>query len=170
MFSAAFGRNAGYGAFQDLQQRLLHAFTRHIAGDRGIVRFSRDLIDLVDIDDAALCVFDIVIRRLQQLQDDVFDILADITGFRQRGRIGDGERHIENSRQCLRQQRLSGTCRSDQENVRLRQFDVVVLALMIEPLVVVMDGDREHFFGLILADDIVIQHFADLARGRNTVA
>src|ERR1035438_10466814 len=36
---------------------------------------------LVDVDDAALRPFDVVVGRLQQLQDDVLDILADVAGF-----------------------------------------------------------------------------------------
>jgi len=35
-----------------LQQRLLHAFAGHVPGDRGVVGLARDLVDLVDIDDA----------------------------------------------------------------------------------------------------------------------
>jgi len=41
---------------------------------------------------------------------------------------------------------------------------------MVEPLVVIVDRDREHFLGVVLADDIVVEHLADLARGRNAVA
>ncbi len=41
---------------------------------------------------------------------------------------------------------------------------------MGEPLVVVVDGDRQHALGVGLADDVVVQHLADLARRRNPVA
>src|SRR6202167_4532558 len=51
---AALGRPRGDGAFHDLQKRLLHALARHVARDRGVVGFAADLVDLVDIDDAAL--------------------------------------------------------------------------------------------------------------------
>jgi hypothetical protein len=61
---------------------------------------------------------------LQQLEDDVFHILADIAGFGQRGRIGHGEGHIQNARQRLRQQRLAAAGRADQQDVRLRQLDI----------------------------------------------
>jgi hypothetical protein len=47
-----------------------------------------------------------LVGRLQQLEDDVLDVLADIAGFGERRRIGDGERNIENARQRLRQQCL----------------------------------------------------------------
>ena len=58
----------------------------------------------------------------------------------------------------------------DQQDVRLRELDIVVLGLMVETLVVIMDRDREHLLGVILADDIVVKNFAYLLRGRNAVA
>jgi hypothetical protein len=63
---------------------------------------------------------DIVVGRLQQLEDNVLDVLADIAGFGDRRRIGDGERNIENARQRLRQQCLARAGRADQEDIRLR--------------------------------------------------
>src|SRR6516225_9956967 len=75
------------------------------------------LIDLVDIDDAALGALDVVVGGLQQLEDDVLDVLADIAGFGQRGRISHGEGHIEDARERLRQQRLAGAGRADQQDV-----------------------------------------------------
>src|SRR3546814_17371681 len=53
-----------------------------------------DLVDLVDIDDPAQCPLDVVIRRLEQLEDDILDILADIARLGQRRRIGHRERHV----------------------------------------------------------------------------
>ena len=56
------------------------------------------------------------------------------------------------------------------EDVRLREFDVVVLGLVVETLVVIMDRDREHLLGVVLTDDIVIKNFADFIGERNAVA
>jgi hypothetical protein len=36
-----------------------------------------------------------------------------------------------------------------------------VLGLVMKALVVVMDGDREHLLGVALADDVVVEDFAD---------
>ena len=163
MLAAALRRHGGDGAFHDLQQRLLHAFARHVAGDRRIVGLAGDLVDLVDVDDAALRPLDIVVGGLQQLEDDVLDVLADIAGFGQRRRVGHGERHVEDAGQRLRQQRLARTGRPDQQDVRLRQFDVVVLRRVVQPLVVVVDRDRQHALGLRLADHVIVQDLADLA-------
>ena len=44
------------------------------------------------------------------------------------------------------------------------------LRLMIEPLVVVVDGDREHLLGVVLADHVVVEDLADFLRRRNAVA
>jgi hypothetical protein len=34
----------------------------------------------------------------------------------------------------------------------------------LDPLVVVVDGNREDFFGVLLADDVIVQEFVDLFR------
>src|SRR5215467_12189523 len=44
-----------------------------------------------------------------------------------------------------------------------------MLCLMIEPLVVIMHRDREHLLGVVLADHVVVEDFADFLRRRNTV-
>jgi hypothetical protein len=49
-------------ALHELEQRLLHALARDVADDRRVVGFARNLVDLVDIDDAALCALDVVVR------------------------------------------------------------------------------------------------------------
>ena len=169
MLAATLRRNACNRAFHDLQQRLLDALTRHVAGDRGIVRLAADLVDFIDIDDAALGALDIVIGCLKQLQDDILDILADIAGFRERRGVSHRERHVENARQRLGKQRLARTCRPDQQDVRLRQLHIVVLGGMVEALVMVVNRDREDALGLELADHIIVEHLADFARRRNAV-
>src|SRR3546814_20560731 len=54
MLAAALWRNAGGGAFHQLQQSLLNTLTRHVAGNGGIFRLAADLVDLVDIDNAKI--------------------------------------------------------------------------------------------------------------------
>src|SRR5262249_22740763 len=91
-------------------------------------------------------------------------------GFGERGRIRHGEGHVEDARERLRQQRLAGAGRADQQDVRLRKLDVVVLGLVVETLVVIMDRHREHLLGVILTDDIVVKNLAYFLRGRDAVA
>src|SRR5580704_7921551 len=113
---------------------------------------------------------DVVVRGLQQLQDDVLDVLTDIASLGERGRIRHRERHVENSRQRLRQKRLARTSRPDQQNVGFCQLDVVVLALVIKPLVVIVNRDREHLLRVVLTDNVIVQDLAYLARGGDAVA
>src|SRR5690606_12353821 len=81
MLAPALRRHAGHGALDQLEQRLLHAFAGHVAGDRRVLALARDLVDLVDVDDALLRLVDVVVALLQQLLDDVLDVLADVAGF-----------------------------------------------------------------------------------------
>ena len=65
VLSAALRRDIADRAFKDLEQRLLHPLTRHIAGDRDVFRGAADLVDLVDVDDSALGLLDVIARGLQ---------------------------------------------------------------------------------------------------------
>src|SRR3546814_3600326 len=59
MLAAALRRHRGDGAFHDLQQRLLHALARHVAGDRGVVRseeHTSELQSLMRISYAVFCL------------------------------------------------------------------------------------------------------------------
>ncbi len=56
-----------------------------------------------------------------------------------------------------------------------RMFDFasstsLFLVGVVEALVVVVDGDREHALGVVLADHVVVENLADLLRRRNAVA
>ena len=111
VLAAALRRDVADRAFEHLEERLLHAFARDVARDRDVVAGLADLVDLIDVDDAALSGFEVVIRVLQKLEQNVLDILADVTGLGERGRIADGEGHVQDSRERLGKQRLAG-CRS----------------------------------------------------------
>ena len=154
---------------EDLQQRLLHALARHVARDRRVVRLARDLVDLVDVDDPGLGLLDVEVGGLDQLEQDVLDVLADVAGLGQRGRVGDRERDVEDARERLREQRLAAPGRTEQQDVRLLQLDVAVLLPHAHALVVVVDRDRERALGLLLRDDVVVQHRVDVARPRQVV-
>src|SRR5579884_1904545 len=89
MLAAALGRNVGDGALEDLQQRLLDALARYVAGDRRVVALARDLVDLVDVDDAALGSRNVEVGRLDQAEQDVLDVLADVAGLGESRRVGE---------------------------------------------------------------------------------
>src|SRR5947208_2462887 len=83
--------------------------------------------------------------RLDQLEQDVLDVLADVPGLRQRRRVRDRERDVEHAGQGLGEQRLARAGRAEQEDVGLRQLDRVVTAAAaavlagLDALVVVVD-------------------------------
>ena len=166
MLAPALWRHGSHGAFDEFQQGLLHAFAGDVARDRRIVGLARNLVDFIDVDDAALGFLDIIVAALQQLLDDVFHVLAHITGFGQRGGIGDHERHVEHARQGLCQQGLARTGRTDQQDVALGQFDVVFLAQVLEALVMVVHRHRQDALGSLLADHVLIEQGGDFLRRR----
>ena len=152
------------GALENLEQRLLHAFARHVTRDRRVLALAGDLVDLVDVDDAGLGLLDVVVRGLNQLEEDVLDVFADVARFGERGGVGDRERHVEHARQRLREIRLAAARRSDQQDVRLAEFDLGVVVTRLDALVVVVDRDRKNLLRMVLADDVVIEETEDLLR------
>ena len=65
VLAATLRRHRGNGAFDELEQRLLHAFARHVARDRRVVGLAGNLVDFVDVDDAGLRLLDVVVALLQ---------------------------------------------------------------------------------------------------------
>ena len=84
------------------EQGLLHALAGDVAGDRDVLAGLADLVDLVDVDDAALGGFEVEVGGVQQLEQDVLDVLADVAGLGQRGGVADGEGHVRGSRASVR--------------------------------------------------------------------
>ncbi len=175
MLASALRRHRGDRALDQLQKRLLHALARHVAGDRRIVGFARNLVDLIDVDDAGLRLLDIVVAFLQQLLNDVLDVLADVARLGEGRGIGDGERYVQQPRQRLGEQRLAGTGGSDQQNIALGELDFVARphafgAARLQALVMVVDRDRQDALGALLADDVFIEDFLDFLRLGELVA
>ena len=128
MLAAALRRNRRDRALEDLEQRLLHAFAGDVARDARVLRLARDLVDLVDVDDAALALGDVEVARLQQPDENVLDVLTDVARFGERRGVGDGEGNIEDAGERLREQRLADARRTDQQDVRLVELDIVIRA------------------------------------------
>ena len=160
MLAPALRRNIGDRSFQNLQQRLLHALARNVARNGRILVLAPDLVDLVDINDARLAALHIPIGILQQPQNNVLDVFADVAGFGQRGRVDNGERHIQNPRQGLGQQRLAGPRRPDQKDVGFGQLHFArALLVHLDALVVVINRHRQLLLGGVLPDHVLIQIF-----------
>src|SRR3712207_9244538 len=62
-----------------------------VARDRRVLALARDLVDLVDVDDAGLGALHVVVGGLDELEQDVLDVLAYVAGLGERGGVGDGE-------------------------------------------------------------------------------
>src|SRR5215213_221464 len=59
MLATALRRHVGDSAFENLQKRLLHALTGHIARDRGVLILATNLVDFIDINNPLLRAFDV---------------------------------------------------------------------------------------------------------------
>ncbi len=174
VLAAALRRDRGHGAFEDFQQRLLHAFAGNVPGDGGVFALPRNLVDLVDVDDALFGLLDVVVGGLDELEEDVLDVLADVAGFGQRRRVGDGEGDIKAAGQGLGQVGLAAAGGADQQDVGLGDLDVVVVAAVgeapalgrvpgLDALVVVVHGHCERPLGGFLPDHVFLQEIKDLA-------
>src|SRR5438128_165759 len=157
MLAAALWRNVGNRAFQNFQQRLLHAFAGHVAGDRRVLVFPTDLVDLIDVDYALLCALNVAVGRLQKFENDVLDVFSDIAGLSQRGCVDDCKRHAQHTRERLSQQGLAGARWSNQNDVGFLNFDIRTPARQLNPLVMLIDSDGQALLGFVLADYVFIQ-------------
>ena len=63
MLTTALRRNVRHRAFEHFQQRLLNALARHVPRDTHVLRRPADLVDFVDVDDAALRRLAVVVGR-----------------------------------------------------------------------------------------------------------
>src|SRR5208337_1757476 len=124
MLASTLWGHARDSPFQDLEQGLLYAFAGDIASDGGILILLRDLVDFVNIDDALLGALHITPGILQELQNDVLDVFAHITGFRQSRRIRNGKRDFQNACESLSQKGLARPRGTDQQNIGLGELDV----------------------------------------------
>ena len=94
MLSASLRRYRCNRSLEDLKQCLLYALTGYISRDGHVLGLLGDLIDLIDIDDTVLGTLNVVICRLNNLQEDILYIFADITCLCQRRGICNRKRHI----------------------------------------------------------------------------
>ena len=118
---------------------------------------------LVDIDDAALRQLNVEVCRLQQAQENVLDILADIARLGERGRIGNGERNVQDFGERLRKERFAAARRADEQDIALLQLHIGVAAVE-NALVMVIHRHGQGDLRLILTDDITVHIFLDLFR------
>lgn len=113
----------------------------------------------------------IVIGGLYEPQKNVFDILADISRFGQRGRIRNCKRNIERLCKRLRKVGFADAGRSYEKDVALCKLHIVVRVLFLrflcgivvqKPLVVIVNRDRQRDFRFVLPDHILVKRCFDL--------
>ena len=166
VLAAALGRHVADRALDDLEQGLLHALAAHVPGDGGVLALAGDLVDLINVNDPDLRPLDVEVRRLDQLEQDVFHVLAHIAGLGQGGGVGDGEGHAQHPGQGLGKQSLAHAGGAQQQDVGFLQLHVVALAAH-DPLVVVVHLHGQHPLGVVLADDVLVQAVLDLLGGQD---
>ncbi len=79
-----------------------------------------------------LGLLDVVVSSLDELEQDVLDVLANIAGFRQRSGVSYGKRHIKATSQCLRQVSLAATRRPDQQDIGLGDLNILMVRTLAE--------------------------------------
>ena len=67
MLPSALGRNGGNSAFKYLEQRLLNALSGNVTGYGHVFALARDLVDLIDVNNAPFGLCYIVVCGLKQL-------------------------------------------------------------------------------------------------------
>src|SRR5207244_1615497 len=103
--------------------------------------------------DTALSGLDVKIGGVQELEEQVFNVFADIAGLGEGSGVADGERHVEDFGQSTRQEGFAAAGRADQQDIALINLDVGMSFLsQAEALVV---RSEEHTFELQSPDHLV---------------
>ena len=175
VLASALGRHVDHRSLENLEQGLLYALARHVARDRRVVALAGDLVDLVDKDDSPFGQGYVVVGRLKQPREDALDVFAHVARLGQYGRVDDRERDFQQLGDRPGHQRLARTGRTDHQDVRLVDLDLLFAALLVhQPLVVVVYGDghvsgklRMNFIRILPGDKVTIELSPyDLDKGR----
>ena len=185
MLAATGRRNAGHRALKNLKQRLLNTLARDITGNGEVLGLAGDLVNLVHVDNAHLSALNVAIGSIDELEQDVLHVLANVTSLGERGGIGDGKRHLEDARERLGQQGLAGTGGTEQQDVGLGELHLVHIVVKLtaharclvkgrhrgaaldHATIVVVHGNRHGALGVLLAHDISRKLVIDLVRRRH---
>lgn len=167
MLASALRRHVRHGAFQDFQEGLLDAFAGDVAGDGDVLGLLGDLVDFIDVDDTALGFLDVVVRSLDEAEEDIFYIVSDIAGLCEGSGIRNRKRHIEVAGEGLGEECLAAAGRPEQDDIGFLQLYTVIFAFEKEAFIVVVHGDSQRDLGIVLLDDVLVDVFFDLFRCRH---
>ena len=160
VFASPLRRHIHHRALQKLQQRLLHAFSRHITRNRRIFRtFTSNFVNFVDENDAAFGPLHIIVGSLQQTSENTLHILAHITRLRENSSVSDTERNIQQSGYCLGQQCFTRSRLPYHQDVGFLDIHIWIgfVITLQQALVMVVNRHGKHLFRLFLPNDIFIQ-------------
>ncbi len=154
------------GLLHELQEVALNP----AAGNVGAVHVPGrgDLVDLVQVYDAVLCLLDVAVRLVHQLPHQVFNVAADIAGLAELGRVGLDEGDPDLLGDELDDVGLADAGGPDKEQVAL---DVAHQALLLRDLVLKVHPvevgaylGRDDLDGLFLPHDVLVQEALQLFR------
>ena len=94
---------------------------------------------------------------MQKFEDDVLNVFADVARLGERRRVNDGEGNHQHARERLSEQGLARARRADEQYVRLLNLNVGAAARHLDALVVLVDGDGQALFSLLLPDDVLVE-------------
>ena len=166
VLTSTLGRHVNQCAFQQLQQALLYAFSRHVTRNGRILRLTGDLVDFIDKNDASLSLRDIIVTVLQQARKQGFNIFAHVARLGKCRSIHDGKGHLEHLSDRTCQQRLTRTGRTYQQDIRLLDLHLVLVLRLQQALIVVIYRYRQVFLGFLLSDNIQVEELLDILRTR----
>ena len=166
MLASTLRRNTDNTALDNLKQALLHTFATHIARNRHIALcLLCKLVNLIKHHYAHFGTVNIEIHRTEQSADTVFDIFAYISAFGQFGAVLHKQWHTQHLGDGLYQKCLARTGVAKQHNIRLFDFHIAELGLVVadavfrrqQTLVVVVYCHRQNFLRLVLTDYIFVE-------------
>ena len=172
VLASALWRHVHHCSLEQLEQALLHALAAHVARDAWVVGLARNLVNLVDEDDAALRRLHVVVGHLQQARENALHVLAHVSRLGEHRCVYDGERHLQQFCYGACEQRLARTGRADHDDVALLYLHAVVLCtfrVLLQTLVVVVYGYRQILLRIVLTDDILVEIFLYLRWFRHVV-
>src|SRR5690606_9396406 len=135
------------------QQRVQHAFLGAVLGLRAHARLGL-LARHLD-------------RGVGKVAHDLLDVLADITDFRELGRLDLDERRVRQRREAPRDLGLADTGRTDHQDVLGRDF-LAQRGIELHASPAIAQRDRDRALGGLLADDVAIKFADDFAGGEFT--
>ena len=168
MLAATLRRNIDNIALKEFQHSLLHSLSGHVARDGGIVRLARDFVNLINEYNTPLCLLHVKVSLLKKSREYALNVLSDIAGLRENGRVHNRERDIKHARNGLREQSLSCSGRAHHQDITLFKLDVVLRSIwrkiVLQALVVVVNSHCKLFLCSVLTNHILVEECGYLMR------